>query len=257
MNTKLVSVIIPFYNNNHVNRCIKSILNQTYKNIEIILVDDGSDDKYIGILDKYKTMIRIYKTRHKGVSYARNYGIKKANGELITFCDSDDTYERDTVEILVTNQNNSFDLVCASYSYNFVKKNKIKKVCFNGITLNNKQNINDYLYPFDNSELINSVCTKMYKKSIIDCNNIYFDENVVVGEDFIFNINYISQIDNMLIISDNILYYYIDNNYLSNLLYDNYFDDRVYLLGKLNDYFIKNIIILSKHINPLKHSKSI
>ena len=164
MNTKLVSVIIPFYNNNHVNRCIKSILNQTYKNIEIILVDDGSDDKYIGILDKYKTMIRIYKTRHKGVSYARNYGIKKANGELITFCDSDDTYERDTVEILVTNQNNSFDLVCASYSYNFVKKNKIKKVCFNGITLNNKQNINDYLYPFDNSELINSVCTKMYKK---------------------------------------------------------------------------------------------
>lgn len=101
----LISVIVPAYNvEKWLSRCLDSILNQTYKNIEIVVIDDGSKDNTKSLIDeyshKYKNIISVYQ-ENQGVSYARVNGIKKANGEWIGFIDSDDEIELDMYEMLL------------------------------------------------------------------------------------------------------------------------------------------------------------
>ena len=100
----LISVIVPVYNvENYLKRCLDSIINQTYQNIEIILIDDGSTDNSGNLCEDYKKIDNRIKVVHKtngGLSDARNTGIKKAKGKYITFVDSDDYVEYDYVEYL-------------------------------------------------------------------------------------------------------------------------------------------------------------
>ena len=98
----LVSIIIPTYNTKlYIDRCLQSIINQSYKNIEIIVIDDGSADQTADyIISQYST-IAVYKQANKGVSSARNYGIDVAKGEYILFVDSDDWIDMNVVELLL------------------------------------------------------------------------------------------------------------------------------------------------------------
>ena len=90
----LVSVIIPNYNyGRYIEECLLSVTNQSYKNLEIIIVDDGSTDDSISILEKYNTQIILVRKDNSGVSNTRNFGVNVANGEYITFLDADDTLE--------------------------------------------------------------------------------------------------------------------------------------------------------------------
>ena len=101
---KLISIVLPIYNvENYIEKCMESVLNQTYKNIEIILVDGGSPDNCPIICDQYVKEDNRVKVVHKengGLSDARNAGIKVANGDYITFIDSDDYVDKDYVEFL-------------------------------------------------------------------------------------------------------------------------------------------------------------
>ena len=102
----LVSVILPFYNEkNYFDDCIKSVLAQTYKNLEIIIINDGSDPEYLESLqtlkNTYPEKIFLYHKENEGVSSARNLGIKKAKGNLICLLDSDDRWEKDKLELQV------------------------------------------------------------------------------------------------------------------------------------------------------------
>lgn len=103
-NDLLISVVVPVYNVEHyLERCIKSILVQTYTNLEIILIDDGSTDNSSIICDRYKDIDKRIKVIHKkneGLSEARNIGIKNSKGNYITFIDSDDDIEKDMIEYL-------------------------------------------------------------------------------------------------------------------------------------------------------------
>lgn len=117
----LISVIVPIYNvEEYLDMCIKSILNQTYENLEIILVDDGSPDKCGIICDKYEkkdTRISVIHKKNGGLSDARNHGLKRATGEFIYFIDSDDFIEKDTLEHMMNNLNstNSDISICGRY----------------------------------------------------------------------------------------------------------------------------------------------
>ena len=99
---KLISIVLPIYNvEKYIEKCMDSVLNQTYKNIEVILVDDGSPDRCPKICEEYAKKDNRIKVVHKengGLSDARNAGIKVANGEYITFIDSDDYIDQDYVE---------------------------------------------------------------------------------------------------------------------------------------------------------------
>ena len=116
-----VSIIIPVYNaEKYLSRCLDSILKQTYSNIEIILVDDGSEDKSSYLCDRYAILDRRIKAYHKsneGVSIARNYGIENCNGEYIVFVDSDDYLISECIETLVKLVRNEEESVLGCVDY--------------------------------------------------------------------------------------------------------------------------------------------
>lgn len=116
----MISIIVPVYKvEPYLPRCLESIINQTYRDIEIILVDDGSPDQSGKICEKYAEIdnrIRVFRTENRGLSAARNFGIKKANGQYIGFVDSDDWIEPDMYEVLLkTAQETDSDIVQCGY----------------------------------------------------------------------------------------------------------------------------------------------
>lgn len=121
---KKVSIIIPIYNvEKYLTKCVESVINQTYSNIEIILVDDGSPDKCGQICDEYAKKDKRIQVIHKkngGLSDARNKGIEKSTGDYLFFLDSDDFIEKDTIEFLtkILEENNADLSVCSVYNYN-------------------------------------------------------------------------------------------------------------------------------------------
>ena len=120
MQNSLVSVIIPVYNSEEfIDRCVKSILNQTYKNIEIILVNDGSTDNSLNILksycNKYNYNIIVVSQKNMGSGIARKNGLQNSNGEYITFVDSDDELKQNAIEELINDLNKDTDVIISGF----------------------------------------------------------------------------------------------------------------------------------------------
>ena len=187
MKTK-VSVIVPIYNSElYIDKCIQSIINQTFKDIELILVDDGSTDKSIEISNKYAEKdkrIKIIKQKNKGVSSARNYGISIATGDFITFVDSDDFIEIDMLEILYNAAiYNNCDVVLSGIK--IIKDNNIKYEFTKDSKIYTKQEVFKLFY-FDRQPFSpNYACGKLIKRSI--CNKIKFREDIFLMEDALFS----------------------------------------------------------------------
>lgn len=169
MKEDLISIIIPVYNvEKYLDKCIESIINQTYNNIEIILVDDGSTDNSGKICDKYREKDNRIKVIHKengGLSDARNHGLDIAKGKYVTFIDSDDFINEKFCEILLTNlKNNNSDISCCkmrefSDNYTIINENDnrtdlIIKHC------NKIEALTKVLYQI---EMDSSVCNKLFK----------------------------------------------------------------------------------------------
>jgi len=117
---KKVSIIVPIYNAEEtLDRCIKSLINQTYKNIEIILINDGSTDNSYKICEKYKKKdkrISFFSKKNTGVSDTRNYGYKNSNGDYIMFADADDYMETNMVDkMLSVLEKEKASLTCCIY----------------------------------------------------------------------------------------------------------------------------------------------
>ena len=181
----LVSIIVPIYNvEPYLRRCVDSIINQTYRNLEIILVDDGSTDNSHKICDEYKEKDCRVKVIHKpngGQSEARNVGLDNISGDYVTFIDSDDWYEKDTIEtILLAAIDNNVEIV--SYGSNIVNQDncciKAENPQFEKITFR------EYLRLVFLGQRSPSVCTKLYSRETIE------NENFILGrvnEDFYFS----------------------------------------------------------------------
>ena len=117
----LISVIVPIYNaEQYIDRCIKSILKQTYSNLEVLLIDDGSSDGSSSICKQYElsdNRVHYYHQHNSGVSAARNKGLDIAKGEYIGFCDADDWIESDMYEVLYSMINSSqSDIAICSFT---------------------------------------------------------------------------------------------------------------------------------------------
>ncbi len=152
-----ISIIVPIYNvEKYLSKCIESLINQTYKNLEIILVDDGSPDKCPEICDKYSELderIVVIHQKNKGLSEARNQGIKKSTGDFLLFVDSDDTICLNACEEL----------------QKIVKDKKCDIICFNLKNIyENEQMKNNQAYCIEDSKNIKEMS---YDEAIID--NIY------------------------------------------------------------------------------------
>lgn len=187
----LVSVIVPVYNSEkYLKSCIESILNQTYKSIEIILVNDGSIDKSLDIIKEYesrdKRVICIDK-KNTGVSSTRNIGIDKATGKYIMFIDSDDFIENDYIEELL-NITEKENLDICRTGFIVEKKGNVHEVINYAEEESKEIDPNDFKENFIDTTIFNSSCVQLIKTSIVKENNIRFKENLSYEEDLIFNI---------------------------------------------------------------------
>ena len=171
----IISIIIPVYNvEKYLEKCIQSILKQTYKNIQIILVDDGSTDNSGKICDEFKNkdnrIIVIHK-KNGGLSEARNVGIENATGKYIAFVDSDDYVLKDMYETLYKNLiANDADISICKYQYiKEEEKVDLKADTKDIVVMNNLQAMKELLL---NKNITNHTWNKLYKKEIFD--NIKF-----------------------------------------------------------------------------------
>ena len=196
---KFFSIIIPMYNSEkYIYRCLNSIMNQTYKNLEIIIINDGSIDNSLKIckeISKNDDRIKIINKDNGGVSKARNDGIDTANGEYILFVDSDDWLEINTIEIL-NNILNEKDVDLIIFNINKILKKQY---------INNEKDLLNCLSKLMVTEKINSPGNKLYKKSILTQNEVRFVDNIGIAEDLLFNLEYYDNI-NTLYICEKILY---------------------------------------------------
>lgn len=178
-----LSVIIPVYNvEKYLENCVKSVLNQSYKDIEIILINDGSSDKSGDICNKLANEFNSIKVIHQenmGVSTARNRGLDEAKGDLITFVDSDDTIDSDMYEVLI-NLLNKHNLDVSHCSYKRIDKTGSKDIGGTGkITIQNKAQAMECLI---SGRLFNaSLCNKVFRKEVIQ--NLRFDKSLKINED--------------------------------------------------------------------------
>lgn len=208
MKQGLVSVIVPVYNSaNYIGRCIESILNQTYDNIELLLIDDGSkDDSYLLCL-KYAHNSRKITVIHQdnaGVGNARNKGIKLSSGEFIIFVDSDDTIEKNHIYNLMYAHKECGTLILCGYNNiykDYVNSNSIG----NGELL--KSNFETLIDKWMLDPVVGSPCNKLIEASVIHNNKIKFPENINYAEDFIFSIKLFDCFEKIVLL-DNCSYNY-------------------------------------------------
>ena len=196
-NNPLVSIVVPIYNTaKYLLACLDSIINQTYQNLEIILVDDGStDDSYQIAKDYAKNdpRIKLIHQKNAGQSAARNHGIERATGEYIGFIDSDDLVAKDFVEqlLLSFNQQNTSLSVCGIH-YKRLKQKSASDVYINPIRQKHKtESYKAYiLYLLAIDGRMYSSVNKLYKTNIVK--KISFDQSLNFAEDTKFVLDYLS-----------------------------------------------------------------
>lgn len=201
----LISIIVPVYKvEKYIHRCIKSILFQTFSNFELILIDDGSPDKSGIICDEYAKKdkrIKVFHQKNGGVSNARNNGIEHAQGTWISFIDSDDYIEKAYYEHLIQFSNN--DWIIGGFKTE-LHIEKLKKISYSETDFGE----------FWDSHFHRLYSTvpwgKLYKKEIIQNNHIQFDTQIRLGEDLIFNLEYVRNCKTIQLI-DSSQYIYTTN----------------------------------------------
>lgn len=226
----MISVIVPIYNvENYVDKCIKSLLNQSDLDYEIILIDDGSTDSSADIIDKYYSVdnIRIIHQVNSGVSVARNVGIELSSGDWITFVDGDDFVEPNFISSLQrTIAINNCDMVVFNYKA-FFNENNVFSCRMLPYSKNRyiseekdfcqKRMISQYYLGGDNETVVSSGTTwcKLIKKDIIVNNNIKFKPGLIKAQDTVFWLNVTEKASKIFFLNENLYNYRLSNNSIS------------------------------------------
>lgn len=232
-----VSIVIPVYNaSKYLSKCLDSVINQSYRDIEIILVDDGSTDNSGKICDDYADndkRIAVLHGKNSGVSTARNNGIKSSTGEYVTFVDSDDIIHPDYIKKLVNNLNDDVLPVCQI-------ENFYDEVIFLD---NEKEKIKldkSHFIELCKWTLLNTPCCKLYNLDIIRKNKILFDAKLSLGEDLLFNFDYLNYIDKITIVNQKLYYYRrSENDTLSTAYNPEMMAIQLLLFDKYTEFFEK------------------
>lgn len=208
----LISVIVPIYNGeNYLYRCLTSLLEQTYKDFEILLIDDGSIDNTKEICKKFilnkAPVIRYYYKNNGGTSSARNYGIEKARGRYISFIDQDDYVDKNHIKNFVDNLGD-YDWIMQGL-INITEDNRIiKSYQLNyRVECKNKNEKDKCLREVVAFDWVNN---KLYKKDVILNNKVVFFTPKIINEDRVFNISYSIFVEKFLMLPSG-TYYWVEN----------------------------------------------
>ena len=212
MDNPLISVIIPIYNvEQYLSKCLDSVINQTYKNIEIICVNDGATDNSLKILEEYKSRdsrIKIINQENGGLATARNTGLKNASGEFIYFLDSDDWVCTELIQTTYDAIQNSNADIAMFDTYNvydeksYVPVNRVSK-----FVKSHNTNVLNYKDDTNMRDLQCTAWSKLYRKNYLIKNNLWFPYGVRFGEDvpFWFSLLYTNP---KIVFIDKCLYFY-------------------------------------------------
>lgn len=220
----MISVIVPVFNvEKYLPECIDSILDQTFSDIEILLIDDGSSDNSGAICDDYALKddrIRVFHTKNGGVSIARNLGIKESKGDLIAFVDGDDYIDSTMFEKLHAELGDNQIVFCRfanEYAdktvYRFEKNLEFaKKTPYDFLLYTDESNSyydgNIYVC----NRIFGSVCRQLFIRQIIIDNNIAFESGLKIAEDRLFLFEYLSFCKTAAVV-DEYLYHYRANEF--------------------------------------------
>lgn len=222
---ELISVIIPVYNvENYIEKCLETLINQTYKKLEIILIDDGSSDNSGNICDKYQkedSRIKVIHKKNEGASEARNVGIEQATGKYLAFVDADDYIDYTMLEKMYNQikQDNAQIVFCG---YSRINDIGIEKENFLDIEKYPKDKTILYsligALPNDKNDIIigTSVWICLYDLNIIKSNNIFFkSQKIYMSEDILFQIEYLEHVKKVGLIKEPLYKYRYNENSLS------------------------------------------
>jgi glycosyltransferase involved in cell wall biosynthesis len=232
-----ISVIIPVFNATpFVEKCVRSVMNQTLKEIEIILVNDGSTDNSLSILNalaKEDSRLQVFSRENKGVSSARNFGLEKAKGEFIAFADADDWLEPSMYESLykAIKENNCDWAIC---NVNVIIEDLFVKTRLNlqdeVVDLNTKRI--EALHQLMRFKYDNANWNKLFNTALIKEHHLRFDEGITIWEDLLFNLSYLHFAEKIAVVAAPLYNYRIHGASLYstnrdlipqfNLLYKNY-----------------------------------
>ncbi len=236
----LISVIVPVYKvEPYLEKCVKSIQNQTYRNLEIILVDDGSPDRCGEICDKLAkedARIKVIHQKNNGLAVARNIGLEIATGEYIGFVDSDDYIDEDMYACLLA-------AITAHHVNLVVCKAKIvadNSECFadtadaeTSMIFSKQEALRHILLNIDNS-----VCNKMFDRSLIG--TLRFPHGKIHGEDFLFVLQYLSRINGAAVLDCKMYNYVKRDNSITSSSFSKSSLDEIYVKDEIQKYIIQN-----------------
>lgn len=266
-NKEKVSVVVPIYNvENYLEKCVQSVRNQTYHNLEIILVDDGATDNCGQICDRLATEDERIKVVHKengGLASARNAGYQVATGEYIMYIDSDDCVKEETVKRCVdVIEKDKSDVVIFGYE-KMSEDGKVLETCSWGNKIYSHNEMTEYLYKAICEMSFGYAWNKLYRKSVLDKSGVLGDAQVIDREDLVYNLELLKYWNKITYI-DYVGYEYLQrstsllhNSNLARLNGVEYFVERVHnidvgntqgkvfnmiVLHYLSDAIIKNIL---------------
>ena len=228
MDNPLISIIIPVYNTErYLSQCLDSVIGQTYDNLEIICVNDGSMDDSLRVLEQYvqqDSRIKLISQANSGASVARNKALNIALGEYIMFVDSDDWIELDTCEkAIVAIEKYDADVVMWDYIREFSDMSKPKSIFRENVIFENEELkkihrrfigiVGEELKKPENADALSTIWCKLYKRKYIYSNNIRFYDIRKIGtyEDGLFNLDVFGKIDRAVYINEYLYHYRKDN----------------------------------------------
>ena len=201
MEENKISIILPTYNADEIlAKAIKSVINQTYQNWELLVIENGKRGQAENIIKEFENdKIKYIYQEIANVSEARNAGLENATGKYITFLDSDDEYEKEFLEKMLKNIiNTESQIAVCGYRKIYDKKQMLIEK-------------SEYLETLKENYLFNELWNKIYISKIIKENNIKFNKKYELGEDFLFNLDYIKNIEKGSYINES-LYIYTDGD---------------------------------------------
>jgi len=227
-----ISIIIPVLNAQaFLSRSIESALGQSYQNIELILVDDGSTDHSQSLCSKYAagdSRIKLISQQNKGPAAARNSGLRQAKGDFVFFLDADDFIQKKTIEILVDQQKQcQSELIMSNFNKQITTGQvRTQKISFSPNDqpfkgqhqVLSKPEVVSYLRHFlkhPSNHLISYCWGRLYKLSIIKENSIFAPEGMRLFEDFIFNLKYLNYSKKPVLVNQPLYNYCMNNNRIS------------------------------------------
>lgn len=203
----MIGIIIPVYNaEKYIDRCLSSVTSQTYRDLDVVVIDDGSSDASPQICDAWMrkdSRIRVFHQKNMGVTAARKNGVEKTCGEWICFVDADDVLPRDSISHLFSNVDDSVDVV-------------IGQISFNGDwmwpyrPMEKKLDRNQYIHKLVSCKIHSGPVARLFRKSLFNHEVFNLPREIRVGEDYIMNVRIANNV-RYVYVTKSIVYEYISN----------------------------------------------